>query len=393
MAVKILKKKFESNNVYEASIDRIRYLYDTFDTITVSFSGGKDSTVCLNLALQVAREKNRLPLKVYFFDEECIHPETIEYIERVRAIPDIEFKWVCLPIMHRNACSRHEPYWFPWAPSEKHRWVRDLPAGAITEHPKFKHGMSMPDMAPYLYGPEHGRIADIRGIRASESIRRYQSVARKELENWISAPRMGYSYPCSPIYDWTTADVWTAPKLLDWDYNQTYDLFEMIGISANDQRVCPPYGEEPLGSLWCYSALWPHLWDKMIARVDGAATAGRYALTELYGYGNIKKPDGMTWREYAYYSLDLYPPALKNKIAQSIAQIIEKHQSKTARPIDDEISDPMSGISWKFLSMIVSRADLKNRRKGMSDKYAIAERNKRGLSIEDLIETETTTRY
>jgi predicted phosphoadenosine phosphosulfate sulfurtransferase len=53
----------------------------------VSFSGGKDSTAVLNTALVVAKELGRLPLDVVFFDEEAIHPPTIEYVERVRQAP------------------------------------------------------------------------------------------------------------------------------------------------------------------------------------------------------------------------------------------------------------------------------------------------------------------
>lgn len=52
------------NNVFEEALERIRYIYDEFDDVIVSMSGGKDSTVCFNLALMVAKEKNRLPLKV-----------------------------------------------------------------------------------------------------------------------------------------------------------------------------------------------------------------------------------------------------------------------------------------------------------------------------------------
>jgi len=64
---RILKKEtVEGVNVYDAAIKRFEYLFDNFDKVVVSFSGGKDSTVCLNLALEVAKKKNKLPLDVYF---------------------------------------------------------------------------------------------------------------------------------------------------------------------------------------------------------------------------------------------------------------------------------------------------------------------------------------
>jgi predicted phosphoadenosine phosphosulfate sulfurtransferase len=392
--MKILKKEVIADlNVYDAALERFRYLFDNFDKVVVSFSGGKDSTVCLNLAWQVAKEKNKLPLDVYFWDEEAIHPETIDYVERVRAHPEIRFKWLCIPIKHRNGCSRQQPYWHCWNPAEKEKWVRDMPDNVITHIEGFKWGDSVPDIAHLVYGQECGSVADVRGIRADESLRRYRSVAMKTKNNWIGAPRNGHNYPVSPIYDWTTFDVWTAPRMFGWDYNKSYDLMSMAGVSPSSQRVCPPYGEEPLGGLWIYAQCWPLLWHKMIGRVHGAATAGRYANTELYGFGKLTLPDGMTWRDWTYALLELYPKDLKAKVAKNIAALIEQHKSKTNRPIHETEPDLHTGLSWKFLAMIANRADLKDRRKGNVASNASLARDKLGLELADITEDDNGTRY
>jgi len=86
---KIRKKKNIDIDVYTKTIERINYLYDRFDNIVVSFSGGKDSTAVLNCTIEVARKRNKLPVKAVFFDEEAIHPPTIEYVDRVS-------KWLIL---------------------------------------------------------------------------------------------------------------------------------------------------------------------------------------------------------------------------------------------------------------------------------------------------------
>ncbi len=50
-------KIYKSRNVFDAALERIMIFFDEFPNLIVGFSGGKDSTVTLNLALKVAEEK------------------------------------------------------------------------------------------------------------------------------------------------------------------------------------------------------------------------------------------------------------------------------------------------------------------------------------------------
>jgi len=59
---------YDDKNVFESALDRIRYIFDEFENIMVCTSGGKDSTVIFNLCKIVAKEKNRLPLKLLFLE-------------------------------------------------------------------------------------------------------------------------------------------------------------------------------------------------------------------------------------------------------------------------------------------------------------------------------------
>lgn len=64
---KVRSKKSNNKDVYQAALERIEYIYNNFDTVVVSFSGGKDSTAVLNVAYQVAEKLGKLPLNVIFF--------------------------------------------------------------------------------------------------------------------------------------------------------------------------------------------------------------------------------------------------------------------------------------------------------------------------------------
>lgn len=389
----ILKKQVIEKNVYDSAIERINYLYDNFDKVVVSFSGGKDSTVILNLTLQVARERGKLPLDVIFFDEEAIHPPTIEYVERIRQNPDINLKWYCLEVKHRNACSRKEPWWYNWEKGKEDVWTRPMPENVILEHPNFIKGMTIPEFCPKLFPQSDGRVVILTGIRADESLRRYRVVAKREKENYINQnPEDGNVWKAHPIYDWVTNDVWVAPQRFGWDYNKTYDLFEKAGQPRNKQRVCPPYGEEPLRGLWIYAECFPEMWHKMLYRVHGCATAWRYANTELYSMPK-EPPNGMTWKEYLFMVMDLNFPKERKEITENINRAIKIHNKKSKHIIHDSIPDPITGMNWKDLCFIVIRGDLKGRRLQALTSKTTDIMNKKGLTMKDMIETDGNTRY
>lgn len=387
---KTRQKEFLEKNVYETALDRIRYLYDSFDKVVVSFSGGKDSTAVLNCAIEIAREKGRLPVKAVFFDEEAIHPPTIEYVERIRNNPDVDLEWYCLEFKHRNACSNEEPFWYTWDSDKKDLWVRDMPnnENVITSHPKFKKGMSFQEFGSYLYKREEGRIAMITGIRTQESLRRYRIIAGKKNDSYINGKSEGKTnqYRCFPIYDWSSEDVWLAVHKFEWDYNKTYDVFNKTKMYGKflHQRVCPPYGEEPLRGLWIYSECFPDMWHKMLGRVQGVATAWRYANSELYGTQK-GKPDDLTFKEYTDIILDSYEESAKNDVKKTINGYINFHLKQTNLPIHDIESHPVTGLSWRLLSIIAKKGDFKGRQETSLKSNAIKKREQLNITLEEAI--------
>ena len=64
-------------NVYDAAMKRIAYVFQEFEQVFVSFSGGKDSGLMLNLVLEYATENNLLDrISVYHMDYEAQYQMT-----------------------------------------------------------------------------------------------------------------------------------------------------------------------------------------------------------------------------------------------------------------------------------------------------------------------------
>ena len=363
------EKQIINKDVYSLALDRVRRAYELLDHIVVMFSGGKDSTAVLNIVLEVAQERGIDRVPCYFYDEEAIPYDTENYVRRVSKNPMVDLKWLCLPVVHLNACSTASPVWYPWGVEDEDKWVRPLPPEAITKIPDYdsdviSERLPIPEMHGILFPPSTwGSVGIVMGIRADESLMR-QRVMLNSLnrENAFIIDAEINQYKVYPIYDWTTEDVWTAPKRFDWDYNVAYDVMDRAGIKPSQQRCAPPYGAEPMRGLWQYKQCWPDIWDKMQSRVPGAGTAAMYGRTKLYAYGEVpEKPQGVTWEEFAVSILSKWGPSERTEVAELMRSWIKRHHNKTRDPILS-VPHPVSGLSWKFLVMLAFRGDFKKRK-------------------------------
>ena len=123
-------RSYVEENVFDALQERLKFIFQEFDNIYVSFSGGKDSGLLLNLVLDY--QKKHAPDKrigVFHQDFEAQYTVTTEYIERTfkRIEKDVEPYWVCLPMATRTALSSYEMFWYPWDDKKKEAWVRPMP--------------------------------------------------------------------------------------------------------------------------------------------------------------------------------------------------------------------------------------------------------------------------
>lgn len=322
-------REYEDQDVYEALQQRLEYLFEEFDNIYISFSGGKDSGLLLNLTLDF--QKKFYPEKkigVFHQDFEAQYTVTTEYIERTfeRLKGEAELYWVCLPMATRTALSSYEMFWYPWDDTKKEAWVREMPEHDYVINLKnnpmttYRYRMHQEDLAKqfgrwYRISHENKKTVCLLGMRADESLQRYSGFVNKKYgykgECWISR-QFKNMWCASPLYDWSLEDVWHANYLFEYDYNRLYDLYHMAGLRVSQMRVASPFNDYSRDSLNLYRVLDPEIWAKLVGRVQGANFACIYARSKAMGYRSITLPEGHTWESYTRFLLDTLPIRLRN---------------------------------------------------------------------------------
>jgi predicted phosphoadenosine phosphosulfate sulfurtransferase len=311
-------------NVLEATNARLKKIFDEFDNVYVSFSGGKDSGVLLNAAIDYIRN-NKIDRKigVFHIDYEAQYQMTTDYVdlELDKNIDIIEVYRICLPIAASCATTMDKGYWIPWDLDAKDLWVRDMPGNAINESNHgfdwFVKGMRDYDLqerfATWYHAHKNAnKTCCLVGIRTQESLDRWRAIYSEKNQNKYEGLKWTLKmsdnvYNAYPIFDWKTDDVWTANAKFTWNYNKLYDLFYMAGVPLGQMRVASPFHECGIENLKLYKVIDPNNWGKMVGRTNGVNFAGLYGGTTAMGWKNIKLPQGHTWKSYMEFLLQTLP--------------------------------------------------------------------------------------
>lgn len=313
-------KQYTEVNVLDAARCRIRYAFDHFEAIYVSFSGGKDSSVMMHLVLDEAKRRKR-NVGVLFIDLEAQYTRTIEHIQEMLNLYNdhITPYWVALPIKLRNSVSNYEPVWCAWDPDRKSDWVREQPAGAITDPAYFDFFEPRMEFEEFIelfavwYSKGRTTAAFI-GIRADESLNRFRTIADRGKEThfgkrWTTRV-INDVFNMYPLYDWKTEDIWRYHAAFpSMPHNVVYDCMRLAGVPLSQMRLCQPYGDDQKRGLWLYHLIEPKTWGKLIARVNGANSGALYIEESgnVSGYNKISLPSGHTWRSFCQLLLATMP--------------------------------------------------------------------------------------
>jgi putative uncharacterized protein ibrA len=131
-------------DVLTAVRKRISLLFDMYDNISLSFSGGKDSTALFHLINAEAIKRNRKFI-LYFQDQEAEYQGTIDLVEWAMSQPNVIPMWYQVPIFMTNAASQQQLFLWAWGEGEK--WVREKHPLAIhkidKKYPKRFHKFNL----------------------------------------------------------------------------------------------------------------------------------------------------------------------------------------------------------------------------------------------------------
>ena len=339
-------KKYLNKDVYTAAKERINYIFDEFDNICVSFSGGKDSGVVLNLCIEEARKRNR-KIGVLFIDLEAFYEKTIEFIERMfeNNKDVLEPFWICLPMESPNSLSYLEPTWIWWEKEKEDIWVRKMPKNNWVINEKnnpldfYKKNMPFEEFIKY-FGGWYGKgekTATLVGIRTDESLNRFRAIAGEKgmyKNKKYSTKITDKNYNFYPIYDWSVEDIWTYNGKFNKDYNKLYDLFYKAGVSIHKMRVDEPFGNEAKAGLSLFRVIEPKTWGKVVNRVSGANFGNIYSGNKIMN-ANYKLPKNHTWKSFTYFLLDTLPKETADHYRSKFDKFI-KYWIETGCPVKDE---------------------------------------------------------
>lgn len=318
----------DKKTVLEAARERIGFIFDHFEGIIVSVSGGKDSTVLAHLALTEAKKRGRR-IGIYFLDEEAMYQASVDQVEHLME----SFKdnviplWLQVEFNLTNAVSVEEGQLTAWEPGKHAVWMRTRRAGSI-QHPPWDRatqtvrdknkGFGFYDVIEN-FERCYKDTAFLVGLRAAgESPNRWRAVVKNPVEiagkrvYWCT--RKGANVAAYPIYDWNFHDVWRYIAEENLRYSKIYDLQFKKGYPITQMRVSSLVHERAFKSLCDLPEFEPKTYNKLVKRIKGIALAqetGKSA--KLFRASKLPK-NFKSWIAYRDFLLKTHSDAKRKRI-------------------------------------------------------------------------------
>jgi predicted phosphoadenosine phosphosulfate sulfurtransferase len=338
--MRAIQRYSDHKTVLEAARERLAFVFDHFESIIVSISGGKDSTTLAHLALVEAERRNRR-IGLFFLDEEVMYQSSIDQVEWLMDLSPDHTKrmWLQVPFYLTNATSLTESQLLCWEPGRHADWMRPKRADAIKAKPWaeadeiFRPGYAWLDFYGTLMNFERcfTNTAFLVGLRAAgESPNRWRAVVSHPVPiggqpvYWGS--RKGANVTLYPLYDWNFHDIWRYIGEQGLRYSKIYDYQFRMGYPINEMRVSSLIHERSFKALCDLPAFEPKTYDRLCRRIKGIALAQETGKAAKLFRARTLPKHFTSWRTYRDFLVETHPDAARRAI----------FQARYARQLDNE---------------------------------------------------------
>lgn len=144
----------------------------------------------------------------------------------------------------------------------------------------------------FLKGDDKGFVSTaLISLRAEESLDRRVILSQGEYSTGQYSRNQGVNI-CSPVFDYTTNDIWRLLSATDWDVNEVYEKLYEIGVAPADQRVGSLLNYAAVRSISTVKALEPDLYGRINGRFQNVEFMAQFSRA---GYYKIGKPKDVHW--------------------------------------------------------------------------------------------------
>lgn len=321
----MLKQVYINKSVIESTKERISYIFDEFENIVVSISGGKDSTVLAHLALSEANRRNR-KIGVFFLDEEVVYDSTIAQVDYLMNLyPANTIKlWYQLEFNLTNATSLKEGQLKCWEKGKHKIWMRSKRQDAIPFKPWDAEKETVRDknkgfgFYDALENFQNSRpdTAFLVGLRATESMNRWRAVSKNPgyKDVFWCTKQKNNSVSFYPLYDWNFHDIWKYIYDEKLRYSKIYDYMWAKGMGIQEIRVSSFIHEKSFKSLVELPEFEPKTYDRLLKRVSGISLGNLYGKDRLMLKCSKLPKIFESWMQYRDFLLETYPDDTKKNI-------------------------------------------------------------------------------
>lgn len=144
-------------------------------------------------------------------------------------------------------------------------------------------------------------------LRAEESLDRRVILSQGEYTTGQYSRNQGVNI-CSPVFDYTTNDIWRLMSATDWDVNEVYEKLYEVGVAPADQRVGSLLNYAAVRSISTVKALEPNLYSRINGRFQNVEFMSQFSRA---GYFKIGKPKDVRWDGHNHIKAGFEPEEIE----------------------------------------------------------------------------------